>query len=177
VNLKHTLIAGAAVTVVSLAATHGVASAHVAAAVCIEGTDTYEVVALTSEPGFTWTGDDVSWTATWADGVTDEGPAPEACTTPSSTTTTTTTSPVTTSPAEPTTTAPAQSTSTAPVTTAPPDTSTPPAGPGVPPTSAASGRTELPATGVSATQWTLIGALLCVLGFIGWAATRKPDDA
>ena len=103
-------------------------------------TDTYEVVALTSEPGFTWTGDTVSWVATWADGVTDDGPAPEACTTPATTTTTTTTS----SPAETTVPPP----STEPGTTVPAASSTtlsgaPPSGP---PSSVASSR-RLPATG------------------------------
>ena len=162
-----TLTAGTCILTLGLQA--GVASAHEAAAFCIEGTDTYEVVALTSEPGFTWTGDEVSWVATWADGVTDEGPAPEGCTTPSSTTTTTTV-PVTTSPAEttvpppstePGTTVPAASSTT---TSGPPGvTSVPPSGP----TTSVASSTRLPATGNDAFGWGFfLGAALTSAGFL-----------
>jgi LPXTG-motif cell wall-anchored protein len=134
------LLTAAAVTAAALLATSGVASAHEAEASCIEGTDTYTVAALTSEPGFGWVDNgDGTWTATWGDGfVLGPEPVPEACPTPSS-------SP----PAEPTTTTHTVE-STAPVTTAPPETSTPAAaGPGAPTTSVASSRTLLPETGTN----------------------------
>jgi LPXTG-motif cell wall-anchored protein len=159
------LLTAAAVTAAALLATSGVASAHEAEASCIEGTDTYTVAALTSEPGFGWVDNgDGTWTATWGDGfVLGPEPVPEACPTPSS-------SP----PAEPTTTTHTVE-STAPVTTAPPETSTPAAaGPGAPTTSVASSRT-LPATGVDETA-VLVGLLMVAGGAaVTWIARRRSD--
>jgi hypothetical protein len=157
------IVTAAAVTAGVLLATSGVASAHDAEPSCVEGTDTYTVTALTSEPGFGWVDNgDGTWTATWGDGFTVTGDTPEVCPTPA------TSSP----PAEPTTTTPTVE-STAPVTTAPPETSTPRAGPGAP-TSIASSRT-LPATG-SELQLIIAGLILVAGGtFTAWTARRRSD--
>jgi LPXTG-motif cell wall-anchored protein len=172
------LIAGAAIAAAALIATGGVASAHEAEPVCTD--DGYTVVATTSEPGFTWADNgDGTWTATWGDGFTVTGDAPEECPTPATTTTTApTTVPSTTSPAEPTTTTttpPVVSTSTAPGTTAPPETSTPPAGPGAPPSSVASStRAALPATGDDTTlTLVVVGIILAALGALVVGYTRR----
>jgi LPXTG-motif cell wall-anchored protein len=159
------IVTAAAVTAGVLLATSGVASAHDAEPSCVEGTDTYTVTALTSEPGFGWVDNgDGTWTATWGDGFTVTGDTPEVCPTPA------TSSP----PAEPTTTTPTVE-STAPVTTAPPETSTPAAaGPGAPTTSVASSRT-LPATGVDETA-VLVGLLMVAGGAaVTWIARRRSD--
>jgi cytoskeletal protein RodZ len=166
--MMRKLLTAAAVTAAALLATHGVASAHEAEASCIEGT--YTVTALTAEPGFGWVDNgDGTWTATWGDGFTVTGDAPEACLTPA------TSSPAPTSSLPATTTTVTPSVTTAEPGTTAPTSSTAPAGsaPSGPTSFVASSKT-LPATGFDETA-IVVGLILFAGGAaVTWIARRKP---